>query len=128
MNYDKFIGAKEIEIGGRKFAISRIPAIAAQTSVYPVVAKSVQMHGVLGITMLDSQTVREILKYTAVRLDDGSWLELDIDTRIDDTFTNSFKELVKLVVSMVRENFGFLTDGNLHEVLGIVGAETGSDS
>lgn len=128
MDYNKFIGAKEIEIGGRKFAVSRIPALEAQTSVYPAVAKYVQLNGLLGTTMLDTAVVREILKYTAVRQDDGSFLELDIDTRINDTFSKKFEDMARLVVAMIRENFGFLTDGNLHEVLGIVEAETGSDS
>ena len=128
MDYNKFIGAKEIEIGGRKFAVSRIPALEAQTSVYPAVAKCVQLNGLLGTTMLDTAVVREILKYTAVRQDDGSFLELDIDTRINDTFSKNFEDMARLVVAMIRENFGFLTDGNLHEVLGIVEAETGSDS
>ena len=128
MDYNKFIGAKEIEIGGRKFAVSRIPALEAQTYVYPAVAKCVQLNGLLGTTMLDTAVVREILKYTAVRQDDGSFLELDIDTRINDTFSKNFEDMARLVVAMIRENFGFLTDGNLHEVLGIVEAETGSDS
>ena len=128
MDYNKFIGAKEIEIGGRKFAVSRIPALEAQTSVYPAVAKCVQLNGLLGTTMLDTAVVREILKYTAVRQDDGSFLELDIDTRINDTFSKNFEDMARLVVAMIRENFGFLTDGNLHEVLGIVEAETDSDS
>ena len=128
MDYNKFICAKEIEIGGRKFAVSRIPAIEAQTSVYPAVAKCIQLNGFLGTTMLDTAVVREILKYTAVRQDDGSFLELDIDTRINDTFSKNFEDMARLVVAMIRENFGFLMGGNLHKVLGIVEAETGSDS
>lgn len=128
MDYDKFISAKEVEIGGRKFAISKIPSIEAVESVYPAVAKSVQMHGILGVTMLDFNIIRTMLKYTALRLDSGAWHPLDIDTRISDTFDGKFKDLQMLVVAMVKENFDFLTDGNLREVLGLQEADQGSDS
>lgn len=128
MDYGKFISAKEVEIGGRKFAISQIPSVESVNSVYPAVAKSIQANGILGLTMLDFGVIRTILKYTAIRLDSGDWHSLDIDTRISDTFDGKFRDLQTLVVAMVKENYGFLTDGNLHEVLGLQEADQVSGS
>lgn len=127
MDYNKFIQAREISIGSRTFTVSKIPAIEAQTQSYPAVAKAISTDGILGLTMLKPSAVLDILKYSAVRLESGSWMELDSIDRINKTFTE-VKEMHKLVVEMVKENFGFLIDGSLREVLGVPEAEVESDS
>lgn len=127
MDYNKFIQTREITIGSRTFAVSKIPAIDAQAKAYPAVAKSISTDGILGLTMLAPGVVLDILKYSAVRLEGGNWLELDSIDRINKTFPE-VKEMHRLVLEMIKENFSFLIDGSLHDVLGAVAAEVVSDS
>lgn len=126
MNYNDFIQAKEITIGNRCFAVSKIPALVAQSEIYPAVAKALSADGVLGLTMLPSHVVSAILAYTAERTENGSWFELDSVDRVNKAFTD-VKSMHRLVVEMIKENFGFLIDGSLREVLGVLEAGAESD-
>lgn len=116
MDYSKFIRPKEVEIGGKTYAVSQIPAIESQEA-YRDVAKVVREYGPLGMTMLPVGALRDILSYTAVRVND-SWFSLDTESRIDSYLTDK-ADMNRLVVAMVRENWGFLTDGTLLDVLGL---------
>jgi hypothetical protein len=127
MNYNEFIQPREITIGNGCFAVSKIPALVAQSEIYPAVAKALSSDGALGLTMLPSRVVSAMLAYTAQRKEDGNWFELDSVDRVNKSFPN-IKDMHRLVVEMIKENFGFLIDGGLHEVLGVLGAEAESDS
>lgn len=126
MNYNEFIQPREITIGNRCFAVSKIPALVAQSEIYPAVARALSADGALGLTMLPSRVVSAMLTYTAQRTEDGSWFELDSVDRVNKVFSN-IKDMHRLVAEMVKENFGFLIDGSLREVLGVLGAEAESD-
>lgn len=125
MNYEKFIDKKEVQIGNKTFCISKIPAIEA-TIIYPKIAKYYSENGVIGLTMFDLDLTKKILAYTAVHNGDD-WDVLDLDTRINRALSNQF-DMKKLVMLMVQENWGFLTDGSLLDVLGIQGVEAESGS
>lgn len=127
MGYEGFILPKDKKVESLSIVISKIPALEAQTFVYPAVAKAISTDGMLGLTTLPTPVVAAILKYVAVKQDDGEYLTLDTEERINKTFSQNFKLLPTIVVAMVKENFDFLTDGSLHEVLGIVEAEAESD-
>lgn len=117
MNYDKFIEPKQISIGERKFTISKIPALKAQV-IYTAVAKSVSENGALGMTMLPTATVRDILNYVAVYDESNDYHKvLDTEDSIGNTFNTNVGDMVTVVVRMIHENFGFLTDGNLLALL-----------
>ena len=117
MNYDKFIEPKQINIGERKFTISKIPALKAQV-IYTAVAKSVSENGALGMTMLPTATVRDILNYVAVYDESNDYHKvLDTEDSIGNTFNTNVGDMVTVVVRMIHENFGFLTDGNLLALL-----------
>ena len=125
MNYDKFIEPKQINIGERKFTISKIPAHKAQV-IYTAVAKSVSENGALGMTMLPTATVRDILNYVAVYDESNDYHKvLDTEDSIGNTFNTNVGDMVTVVVRMIHENFGFLTDGNL---LALLEAPEGVDS
>lgn len=125
MNYDKFIEPKQISIGERKFTISKIPALKAQV-IYTAVAKSVSENGALGMTMLPTATVRDILNYVAVYDESNDYHKvLDTEDSIGNTFNTNVGDMVTVVVRMIHENFGFLTDGNL---LALLEAPEGADS
>ena len=120
MEYGKFIKPREVEIGGTTYAISQIPAIESQ-DIYRIVAKSVSDNGIIGMTMLPIHQVKTILSYVAVRIDD-QWFSLDTDMRINNYLVDK-SVMEKLIVLMIRENWSFLADGNLLDVLGIEEAE-----
>ena len=125
MNYDKFIEPKQISIGERKFTISKIPALKAQV-IYTAVAKSVSENGALGMTMLPTATVRDILNYVAVYDESNDYNKvLDTEDSIGNTFNTNVGDMVTVVVRMIHENFGCLTDGNL---LALLEAPEGADS
>ena len=126
MQYEKFIQPKEIGIGNRTFAISRVPTLEAQP-LYNVIAKSVSDNGLIGITMLPGPIVEQILGYTALFGDDKIWLTLSNKSIINEVFQNDFGELQQLVVAMVKENFDFFVSGKLLDQL-VEGEEAATDS
>lgn len=125
MNYEKFIQKKEVKIGDKTFCISKIPAIEA-TAIYPSIAKYYSDYGLLGLTMFDVELTKKILSYAAA-YNNGAWEVLDLDSRIAQSIPDQ-RDLKKLVMLMVQENWGFLTDGSLRELLGVPAEETASDS
>ena len=128
MESSNFINKKIVEIGGRKFTISCIPAIKAQSEIYPVIAKFIKDYGILGLTMLPMQTVRDILAFTAYDNGSAGWDEIDTDKTIETVFQNKHDDMLELIIHMVKENFGFLTDGSRLEKLLGAAAATGSEA
>ena len=126
MQYEKFIQPKEIGIGNRTFAISRVPSLEAQP-LYNVIAKSVSDNGLIGITILPGSIVEQILGYTALFGDDKIWLTLSNKSIINEVFQDDFGELQQLVVAMVKENFDFFVSGKLLDQL-VEGEEAATDS
>ena len=120
MEYEKFIQPKEMEIGGRKFAISKIPAIQAQ-AIYSAIAKSVKENGLLGMTMLSVDAVRNIMSFAAVKRGDA-WFCLGNDEILNDTFKDDFGDLQKLLVAVEKHTYDFFVSGGLLDELEAVGA------
>jgi hypothetical protein len=125
MNYESFISPKDIKIGSRTFAVSRIPAFYAQQNVYPAVVESTKSLGIFGVTMLPMSVVVKMLSFTAVRQEDGKWRELDSEDVINGTFPD-IADMHALLIRQTKENFGFLFDGRLLAVLGEEAEETES--
>lgn len=120
MEYEKFIQPKEVEIGGRKFAISKIPAIQAQ-AIYPAIAKSVKDNGLLGMTMLSVDAVRNIMSFAAVKRGEA-WFCLGNDEMIADTFRDNFGDLQKLLVIIEKHTYDFFVSGALLDELAVAEA------
>lgn len=125
MNYEKFIQKKEVQIGDKTFCISKIPAIEA-TAIYPSIAKYFSDYGLIGLTMFDVELTKKILSYAAA-YNNGAWEVLDLETTISTSLPDQ-GTLKKLVMLMVKENWGFLVDGSLRDLLGLAGAEEESGS
>ena len=115
MEYEKFIQPKEVEIGGRKFAISKIPAIQAQ-AIYSAIAKSVKENGLLGMTMLSVDAVRSIMSFAAVKRGEA-WFCLGNDEILNDTFKDDFGDLQKLLVAVEKHTYDFFVSGDLLDEL-----------
>ena len=115
MQYNDLKDPVEMEFGGRMFAISRIPALKA-VPIFDVVSAAVSERGVMGLTSLPVATQKAILQFVLVRGEDGTWSGFETDSRINNAFAK-FETLIAVVLAMVRENFGFLTDGRLPDLL-----------
>ena len=116
MNYEKFIQPKEITVGDRTFAISKIPAMEAM-SIYSELAKAVSANGALGMTMLPSSVNKQLLGYVALCDTDGIWVSLSTDSIINEIFRDDFGDLQQVIIEMVEENFGFFVSGKLLDKL-----------
>ena len=117
MDPKKFLEPKELEIDGSKFVISRIPAIPAQ-QVYRAIMKESKDDGDIAMTYLTEETTLMLLSYSAL-VDGESWIALDNINQINSAIPRLDK-LIKLEAAMIRYNFGFLFDGTLQEVLGVL--------
>ena len=115
MEYEKFIQPKEMEIGGRKFAISKIPAIQAQ-AIYPAIAKSVKDNGLLGMTMLPVETVRSLMSFAAIQ-NGEHWFTLGNDEMLTNTFKDNFGDMQKLLVIIEKHTYDFFVSGDLLDEL-----------
>jgi len=115
MNFEKFIQPKQIQVGGRTFTISQIPALDA-LAMYSIVAKAVADNGLLGITMLPVSADRQILNYTALS-EGGVNVVPNTDALFNDIFKGNVGDAKELVVAMVKENFDFLITGDLLDKL-----------
>ena len=116
MNTDKFIKSREVLINEKTFIVSKIPAMDA-IPIYNEVAKSVAENGILGITMLPSKTIRDMMSYTALVDEDGLSIVPNTESVFNSIFSEDFGSLQTLVVEMVKENFDFFVSGNLLEKL-----------
>ena len=115
MTYEKFIQPKEVEIGGRRFSTSQIPAIQS-LKIFQDVTKYYIEYGLIGFTMFDVELTKQLLQYTAI-YNAGEWRELDTETRINEVFEGRKGDLKRLCYLMVKDNFDFLIDGNLQSLL-----------
>lgn len=121
MNPKNFLEAKELEIDGTKFIISKIPAIQAQ-QVYRAIMKESKDDGDIAMTYLTEETGIALLSYAAKvegEDDKAEWTVLDSGQQINYA-CSSLEKLIKLEAAMIRYNFGFLFDGTLQEVLGVL--------
>ena len=117
MDPKKFIEPKEIEIDGRKYVISKIPAIQAQ-QIYRAVMQEAKDDGDIAMTYLTEPTAVALLSYSAL-VDGEVWTALDDTTQVNFGCPR-IQKLIKLEAAMIRYNFGFLFDGTLQEVLGVL--------
>ena len=115
MDYEKFIQPKELDIGGRKFAISKIPAVTAQ-AIYPSIAKAVKEHGLLGMTMLPVETVRSLMSFAAIQ-NGEHWFTLANDEMLTNTFKDNFGDMQKLLVIIEKYTYDFFVSGDLLDEL-----------
>lgn len=126
MDIDKFIEPREVEINGRAFITSDIPALAS-LDICNAVTKAIADNGLIGIAMLPAQTDRAILRYTALN-ESGVRLCPDTDQLFSDIFKGHMGDAKTLVAEMVKRNYGFLIHGDLLERLADLQGATVSDS
>ena len=117
MDPKKFIEPKEIEIEKKKYVISKIPAVQAQ-QIYRAIMQESKDDGDIAMTYLSEPTLVDLLSYSAL-VDGDEWMPLDNTNQINFACPR-IDNLIKLEAAMIRYNFGFLFDGTLQEVLGVL--------
>ena len=117
MDPQKFIEPKEIKIEDTKFVISKIPAVQAQ-QIYRSVMQEAKDDGDIAMTYLLADTTIALLSYAAA-VDGEVWVALDSESQIN-FWCSKLYNLIKLEAEMIRYNFGFLFDGTLQKVLGVL--------
>lgn len=117
MEPKKFLEPKELEIDGSKYVISKIPAIQAQ-QVYRAVMRESKDDGDIAMTYLTTETTVALLSYSAI-VEGEECTALDSANQINYACPR-IEKLIKLEAAMIRYNFGFLFDGTLQEVLGVL--------
>lgn len=117
MFVEQFLDPKEVEVGGKTYRISRIPALEAQ-AVYADIIRTTGDYGDLGMTMMPESLVLRILKYCAVKVETGDFIVLDTRDIVNTNLTRTI-DLIALQLEMVKHNFSFLTDGSLTSLLGL---------
>lgn len=106
METKKLIDKEDVEFGGRKYFISRIPAVQAQRLFLAGFgALNNKMMGSLPPAMID-----EMLSYCGTYNGEGAEVQFT-NTDIINMFVTDMFDLVQLEHAMVRKNFGFLFDG-----------------
>ena len=115
MEYDRLIEPKEIQIKGKTYAVSKIPAIDS-ISIYSGICKAFADNGPLGLTMLPRECIQRIMQYVAMK-DGNIWITFDGQVILNQAFTKDFDVLQSIILQMVRYNYSFLIDGGLEAIL-----------
>lgn len=117
INYLNLIQPKEVEIDGKLFIISKLPAIAGREifSEYliPLVAIVSSAFNGKSDLKLSQEHVLKLMNYVAVKLDNGTILRLSTRGLVDNHVTSDFstETLFKLEDHMIGYNCSFLTGG-----------------
>ena len=122
MESSKFIEPKPIKIGENHFVISKIPAIQAQ-QIYGAIMKECKEDGDIAMTYLSEETGLSLLAYTAFdQMGEGDadhLIPLNASAAVN-AYCADITTLMELEAAMIRYNFGFLFDGSLQKVLGVL--------
>ena len=105
METKKLIDKEDVEVGGRKYFISRIPSVQAQRLF-------LAGFGTLNNKMmsLPPAMMEELLSYCGTYNGEGQEVQF-VNPDIINMFVTDMFDLIKLEHEMVRKNFGFLFDG-----------------
>ena len=105
METKKLIDKEDVEVGGRKYFISRIPSVQAQRLF-------LAGFGALNNKMmsLPPAMMEELLSYCGTYNGEGQEVQF-VNPDIINMFVKDVFDLIQLEHEMVRKNFGFLFDG-----------------
>lgn len=105
METKKLIDKEDVEVGGRKYFISRIPSVQAQRLF-------LAGFGALNNKMMSfpPAMMEELLSYCGTYNGEGQEVQF-VNPDIINMFVTDMFDLIQLEHEMVRKNFGFLFDG-----------------
>ena len=114
MEVNDFLEKKEVEILGKKFLVSKMPAVQGQQA-FGAVMREVDIDGDIAMTFLSIPTGLMLTQYAAYK-DGDNWVALDSEFVLNSA-CESVKQLQLLHAEMIRYNFDFLFDGSLQKLL-----------
>ena len=100
---------KEIEIDGKKFIISKVPARAGRRIFTQYISSGMPK---IGEYKLNEALMDELMTYAAIPLTGGEYLQLSTPELIDN-HTTGFEQLLKLEAAMGAYNISFFQNGRL---------------
>lgn len=101
------IEPKEIEVKGKKYIISKMPATVAREVLFKYPTSNLPK---IGDYAVSQEIMLKLMSYVAVVLDDGTELELKTQTLIDN-HVPSAAALILLEKEMFVYNYDFFKDG-----------------
>lgn len=107
MKYENFIAPETIESHGRKYVISQIPALRAQ-SLLGQFAKASDGD----LSAVPQSAILDLLSHVAVLLPNGEPIVLAGENYVAEHIPD-LATLLDIEMAMLRKNFGFLADGGL---------------
>lgn len=117
MKYEQLKEPEIIDVGGREFAISKIPAFQAK-SIYNDLVLKIRDYGDIGKTMLSDDSIKTLFRFCAARREDGEMQILETISLIEQ-YCAETKTFVELMLKAEDYNFSFLTNGTLRDLLGL---------
>lgn len=107
------IEPKEIEVKGKKYIISKMPATVAREVLFKYPTSNLPK---IGDYAVSQEIMLKLMSYVAVVLDDGTELELKTQTLIDN-HVPSAEALILLEKEMFVYNYDFFKDGTVSAFL-----------
>lgn len=101
------IEPKEIEIKGKKYIISKLPATVGREVLFKYPTSNIPK---IGDYNSSQEIMLKLLSYVAVVLDDGRQIELNTQSLVDNHVPNA-QTLILLEKEMFMYNFDFFQDG-----------------
>lgn len=101
------IEPKEIEIRGKKFIISKLPATVGREVLFKYPTSNIPK---IGDYAVSQEIMLKLLSYTAIVLPDGGNIELKTQSLVDNHVPDA-QTLILLEKEMFMYNFDFFQDG-----------------
>lgn len=101
------IEPKEIEIRGRKYIISKLPATVGREVLFKYPTSNIPK---IGDYAVSQEIMLKLLSYVAVPLEDGRQIELNTQALVDNHVPNA-ETLILLEKEMFMYNYDFFQDG-----------------
>lgn len=103
------IEPKEIQIDGKKYTVSKFPAVAGREIIakYPLSGMPK-----LGDYAVNEETMLKLMCFVSITLPDGTPLHLSNRTLVDN-HVNSWETLAKIEMAMMEYNCSFFQNGRV---------------
>lgn len=101
------IEPKEIEIKGKKYVISKLPATVGREVLFKYPTSNLPKVGDYNVSQ---EIMLKLLSYTAVVLEDGRQIELNTQSLVDNHVPNA-ETLILLEKEMFMYNYDFFQNG-----------------
>lgn len=110
--FEELIEPKKFKFDNTEYWVGKIPAYQAQM----LLLKSGDAIKAFDLTKIDEETIRELLKYSAIVNSSGDAVVLDSPEMVNAMIGSNTKLLISIELQIIMENYGFFLDGGLHQI------------